>query len=91
MLIKFVLSLPAPEQVIVSQEAQLIFLKNLDMMRSLLSTKDQGDQEEEEAYTVINGEDPRHNVGIHHINIPPEGQNYEVPEQKIWILHLHCL
>ena len=32
-LIKFLLSLPAPEQVILSQEAQSVFLKNLDALK----------------------------------------------------------
>ena len=32
-LIKFLLSLPAPEQIILSQEAQSVFLKDLDALR----------------------------------------------------------
>ena len=47
LLIKFVVSLPAPEQVKMYQEAQLVFLKNLDILMSHFSNEDQVDQEEE--------------------------------------------
>ena len=60
MLIQFIISLPAPEQYMMSQEAQLIFLKDIDALKSHLTNVigDEDDQEEEEedkTHTVING------------------------------------
>ena len=58
-LIKVLLYLPVPQKAIVSQEAQVAFLKNLIFLRSLYQYEDQGDHEEkeEEAHTVISEED----------------------------------
>ena len=58
-LIKFLLSLPAPDQAIVSHEAQHVFLKNLDSLKILYQALDQDDQRgnEVEVHTIINGED----------------------------------
>ena len=59
-LIKFLLSLPAPEQVILSQEAENVFLKNLDTLKVHYQARGQDDQEkeEEDARTIINNETP---------------------------------
>ena len=61
MLINFIISMSAAEQIPISQEAQLTFLKNLEVIKSHLiakATGDNGDQDEEDnTDTVINGED----------------------------------
>ena len=57
---QFLLSLPAPEQIILSQEAQSVFLKNLDALRVDYQILGQDDQElqEEDADTVVNNDVP---------------------------------
>ena len=56
-LFKLLLPLPAPEQVIVSQKAQLVFLKNLNVLKSLYQNQNQDDyvEEHKEVCTVIIG------------------------------------
>ena len=57
-LIRFLISLPAPEQLIVSLEARSAFLKNPESFKAQYSVLDQEEEEEEvEENTVINGED----------------------------------
>ena len=61
MLAQFIVSLPAPEQIYMVQEAMLPFLKNLDTIKAHFVAKsigNAGDQEEEDdTNTVINGGD----------------------------------
>ena len=59
MLIKVLVSLYTCKQIIMSQEAQLVFLKNIDVLKSHLSAGDQ--DEEEDNNTIINGEIPGNN------------------------------
>ena len=62
-LIKFLISLSAPEKLIVSQEAQSTFLKNPEALKAHYCVPTQDDdeeQEEEDAETVVppHGENP---------------------------------
>ena len=59
-LIKFLLSLPVPEQIILSQEADNVFLRNLETLKVHYQAQGQDDQEseEEDACTIINDETP---------------------------------
>ena len=83
-LIKFLQCLPVPEQVILSQEAQNVFLKNMDSLKVHYQAQGQDDhrEEEEDAHTIENGEDTS---GNQNKKIPPpphregqeDGQNEE--------------
>ena len=57
----FIISLPAPEQIYMVQEAMLPFLKNHDTIKAHFAAKsigNAGDQEEEDDMnTVVNGEE----------------------------------
>ena len=50
MLIKFLISLYTCKQIIMSQEAQLVFLKNIDVLKLYISA---GDRDEEEENNMI--------------------------------------
>ena len=50
-LIQFMIYLLAPEQIKVSQEAQLVFLKNLNKLKALYQAEGQGDQRAKEEDT----------------------------------------
>ena len=52
MLIKFLISLSTRKQIIMSQEAQLVFLKNIYVLKSHLSAGDQ--DKEEDTNTIVN-------------------------------------
>ena len=62
-LVQFMISLPAPDQVFLAQEASLPFLKDLDVIKNHIAAKATGENEEQEEEddtdTVINGEDGR--------------------------------
>ena len=90
-LINFIVSLPAPEQILMSQEAQLTFLKNLEVLKSHLSAKatsNNRDQDKEDnTNTVINGEDSGNDNEVPDVNnltddnsgvpiLNPGGDNY---------------
>ena len=73
-LINFLLSLSAPEQLIVSQEAQSAFLKNPEALKAHYCVPSQADDEEQEddAKTVV----PPHGEN-------PEGAQGEEYEEKV--------
>ena len=58
-LLKFIVSLPAPEQILLVQEAILPFLRNLDVIKAHFAERvvgdaeDQEEEEEEETNTVV--------------------------------------
>ena len=64
-LIEFMVSLPAPLQVLLAEEASLPFLKNLDVIKNHIAAKATGaneeQEEEDDTDTVINGEDTGNN------------------------------
>ena len=72
LLINFIVSLPAPEQILVSQEDKLTFLKNLEVLKSHLTSKAtgvNGDQDkEDDTDTVINGEDTGNDHEVPNVN-----------------------
>ena len=57
-MIRFLLHLPSPEQETISQEVQHIFIKDLNRLKALYQTPDQGDKgaEEKDVHRIVNGD-----------------------------------
>ena len=83
-LLQFVVSLPAPEQVLLAQAAILPFLKDLNDIKAHFTGEVIGNagEEEDNANTVINGDDNRANG-----EVPEDGENNSLnPEAHEYLL-----
>ena len=81
-LIKFMVSLPAPKQLLLAEEASLPFLKNIDIIKKHTAAKATGANEEQgeedDTNTVINDDDSGNDNEVPIIN-NPTGDNSEDP------------